>query len=50
MREWRGAGTSGGGLGLASVHRPAWPRGEPRSAVMLVRLPAILQGHAFPVK
>jgi hypothetical protein len=39
-----------GTSGEASVQGLAWPGGEPRSAVMLVRLPAIFQGadERFP--
>jgi hypothetical protein len=39
-----------GTSGEASVQGLAWPSGEPRSAVMLVRLTAIFQGadESFP--
>jgi hypothetical protein len=39
-----------GTSGEASVQGLAWPGGEPRSAVMLVRLPMIFQGaeERFP--
>jgi hypothetical protein len=40
----RGMEEQAGPSGEASVQGLAWPSGEPRSAVMLVRLPAIFQG------
>jgi hypothetical protein len=48
--QWPGMEEQVGTSGEASVQGLAWPSGEPRSTVMLVRLPAIFQGadERFP--